>query len=78
VSRFGLVAPTDLDAFVGQSFIYADLLLGAGATTPQPPSLVSTIKIRQAGFSACVDTEDMLRRLVATFQHERLFPPRTW
>ena len=35
---------------------------------PRPPSLVSTIKVRQAGFTTCVDTEDMFRRLVASFQ----------
>lgn len=78
VARFGLSAPTSLDAMVGQSFVYADAISGFGMTEPAPPSLVSTIKIRQAGFHDCVDTEDMFRRLIARFQELGLFPPRRW
>lgn len=78
VSRFGLSAPASLDAFVGQSFVYADAISGFGSTEPSPPSIVSTIKIRQAGFHDCVDTEDMFRRLIARFQDLGLFPPRRW
>jgi hypothetical protein len=78
VARFALDAPTDLAAFVGQSFLYADMILGVGMEHAPPPSLVSTIKIRQAGFGECVDTEDMFRRLVARFQSLRLLPPRAW
>ena len=40
------------------------------------PVLVSTIKLRQAGFHECVDTEDMFRRLFARMQARRLLPPR--
>jgi len=78
VDRFDLSAPEDLGAFVGQSFIYADAILGYGVTAAPPPSLVSTVKIRQAGFGECVDTEDMFRRLIARFQDLGLFPPRHW
>jgi nucleoside-diphosphate-sugar epimerase len=78
VERFGLAAPTDLDAFVGQSFLYADLLTGVGVDRPRPPSLVSTIKIRRAGFADCTDTEDMFRRWIGLLQDERLLPPRRW
>lgn len=70
--RFDLVAPRAFDRFVGQGFVYADLFLAAPAGT----ALVSTIKIRQAGFTDCVDTEDMFRRLVRRFQDQRLLPPR--
>ena len=35
--RFGLRAPVELDAFVGQSFIYADLILGHGPSSPTRP-----------------------------------------
>ena len=78
VERFGLCAPADLGAFVGQSFIYADAILGFAATEAPAPSLVSTIKIRQAGFGECVDTEDMFRRLIGRFQSIGLLPPRRW
>ena len=78
VERFALAAPTSLAEFVGQSFIYADVLLGYGLTEPPRPTLVSTIKARQAGFAECIDTEDMFRKWIRLFQDERLFPPARW
>ena len=78
VERFGLVSPADLDGFVGQSFIYADLITGFGQRSDPPPTLLSTIKIRQAGFGGCVDTEHMFRRLIASMQTQRFLPPRGW
>ena len=76
VDRYSLLAPQTLDDFVGQSFIYTDLLTGYGRTSLGSPSLVSTIKVRRAGFGGCVDTEDMFARLIRVFQEARLFPPR--
>jgi nucleoside-diphosphate-sugar epimerase len=78
VDRFDLAAPKDLAAFVGQSFIYADVIGGYGLDRPSPPALVSTVKLRQAGFPACMDTEDMFRKWIARFQDLRLLPPRSW
>lgn len=75
VDRFGLEAPRSLESFVGQSFIYADMLMGHGQATARPPALVSTIKARQAGFGDCVDTEDMFARLISNLQQARLLPP---
>ncbi len=40
--------------------------------------LVSTIKVRKAGFQECMDTEDMFRKWIAYFQKERLLPPVDW
>jgi nucleoside-diphosphate-sugar epimerase len=60
VARHGLNAPP-MDALVGQSHHYADFLFAWGAHGPIPPALVSTIKLRQAGFGDCVDTEAMFR-----------------
>jgi nucleoside-diphosphate-sugar epimerase len=76
VREFDLQAPTDLKEFIGQSGIYADFCLGCGFEE-LPPMLVSTIKIRQAGFQDCMDTEDMFRKWIAHFQQERLLPPVT-
>ena len=78
VERFELRAPRRLSEVVGQGFVYADLLLAAGATEPPPPTLVSTIKARTAGFSDCVDTEEMFRRLIRRLQDDRVLPPRHW
>lgn len=78
VRRFDLRAPVSLKEFVGQSFYYTDFLLGAGLKEVPPPVLVSTIKLRKAGFQGCMDTEDMLREWIAHFQRERLFPPVNW
>jgi nucleoside-diphosphate-sugar epimerase len=76
VARHHLVAPVDLGAFVGQSFIYADLIGGYGSTESSPPALLSTIKLRQAGFGECVDTEDMFQRIIGRYQQRRLLPAR--
>lgn len=78
VDRFGLASPADLERFVGQSFLYADMIAGAAATVSPPPTLLSTVKIRQAGFADCVDTEAMFRRLIASLQDQGHLPPRRW
>jgi nucleoside-diphosphate-sugar epimerase len=73
--RFGLAAPS-LAAFVGESLHYADFCLAAGIAHPLPPALVSTVKIRRAGFGESTDTEAMLRKWIAAYQHAKLLPPR--
>ena len=62
---------------MGQSFVYADILLGYGRTTRSFPQLVSTVKIRQAGFGDCVDSEDDLARWFRRLQARGLLPPRS-
>lgn len=73
-TRYGLTAPPLAD-FVGQSFHYLDLLFGYGRDAAKPPSILSTIKLRRAGFCGAIDTEEMLRRLFRSFQERRLLPP---
>ena len=75
VRKYSLRAPISLREFVGQSFIFADLCFAHGREQPLPPMLVSTIKARQAGFHACMDTEDMFRKWFRRFQELRLLPP---
>jgi nucleoside-diphosphate-sugar epimerase len=75
VERQRLRAPAQLDAMIGESAIYADLLFGHGVEVAPPPVLVSTVKIRQAGFGDCVDTEDMFVRLIGRLQATGLLPP---
>ncbi len=74
VARHGL-RPGSLAALLGESHHYADFCLAHGAKRPPPPVLVSTIKLRQAGFPDCIDTEDMFRDHVAALQAARVLPP---
>ena len=74
VAKYGLRAPSGLLDFVGHnSLVYTDMLM-----TPSPragtPVLNSTISGRQAGFSACMDTEDMFRKWIARLQAENVIP----
>ncbi|MEW6301244.1 MAG: SDR family oxidoreductase [Thermodesulfobacteriota bacterium] len=75
VRKYDLRAPAGLRDFVGQSFIFTDLVFAYGTSQPPPPMLVSTIKARQAGFHDCMDTEDMFRKWFKRFQDLRLLPP---
>jgi hypothetical protein len=76
VRKYQLRAPADLQAFVGASFGLADFCFAYGVEHAPPPILVSTIKLRKAGFAGCMDTEDMLRKWFTRFQDLRLLPPR--
>ena len=71
--RYGLVSP-GLAEFVGESFHYADFCMAYGATGGLPPVLVSTLKLRQAGFAESMDTEAMFRKWFELFQAKRLLP----
>lgn len=75
--RFDLLEP-DLGAVVGRSFQYLDLYSGVGLDHVPPPTLVSTVKVRTAGFAPCVDTEEMLARQLGALQRARVLPPRRW
>lgn len=74
VDRYELTAPRDLLDFVGSnSLVYADFLLGGRPPGPLPV-LNSTIKARQAGFHACIDTQDMFRKWFRRLADKRLIP----
>jgi len=75
VEKYGLDAPRRILDFVGyNSLVYADLMLSA-ESRPAVPILNSTIKARQAGFTACRDTEDMFRTWFRRLQEARRIPP---
>jgi nucleoside-diphosphate-sugar epimerase len=76
VDRHGLRSPRDLHAFVGGSWAYADILFGSVGSPRPLPAVLSTVKIRQAGFADCIDTEDMLRQWLELFQARGLLPRR--
>ena len=76
VRKYGLRSPTSLRDFVGQSFIVTDFSFAFGSQNPAPPPmLVSTIKLRQAGFHECMDTEDCFHKWFRRFQDLRWLPP---
>lgn len=74
VARHGL-RPLGLKAFLGESHHYADVLLRPGVEAIALPILVSTVKLRQAGFAPCYDTEDTLRHWLGVMVERRLIPP---
>ncbi|MFK7895460.1 MAG: SDR family oxidoreductase [Myxococcota bacterium] len=73
VAQQGLRAP-GLMEFVGDSFVYLDLHLGFGREQAASPTLLSTIKLRQAGFADCIDSEQMLVEWIDWMQESRLLP----
>lgn len=64
----------DLLRLVGYSHQYADFCFAHGARRSPAPALVSTIKLRQAGFGECIDTQTMFRELIAAMQEKRYLP----
>lgn len=59
----------------GESHYYADCLFGYDLEERPPYGLVSTIKIRQAGFRTYCDTEDTLRHWLGVLMRRRVIPP---
>lgn len=72
--RHGLRVPR-LPDLLGQSHHYVDLLLGARIGARPVPVLLSTIKLRQAGFFPCRDSRDSLRHWLARMTELKLLPP---
>ncbi|MDP6874723.1 MAG: SDR family oxidoreductase [Alphaproteobacteria bacterium] len=60
------------EKLVGQSWQFADFNFAAGKNPA--PVVVSTIKLRQAGFQDCIDTEVMLIELLEQYQDEGILP----
>jgi nucleoside-diphosphate-sugar epimerase len=73
-AKYRLVSPS-LEAFVGLSFQYADSCLAHGDERHREPAVLSTIKLRQAGFHEFIDTEVMLRKWFHVFREKRYLPP---
>ena len=71
--KYDLISP-GLEDFVGLSFQYADYSMRHGQTRSGPPSIVSTVKINQAGFTEMMDTEAMFRKWFRQAKASRLLP----
>jgi hypothetical protein len=61
--------PYTLEQLVGPSWAFADAAFSSPAAFFE-----STIKIRQAGFQDCIDSNAMVAEWLARLQHERVLP----
>jgi nucleoside-diphosphate-sugar epimerase len=73
VAKHGLRS-ADLHSFVGQGDQHADFAFAYGAPAG-PVAFVSTIKLRQAGFNAAIDSQDALCGALQYFIDQKLLPP---
>jgi nucleoside-diphosphate-sugar epimerase len=73
VARYGL-QPYRIEQLV-PSWEFTDFSLRFGQ--PPAPVLLSTIKARRDGFTACADSEEMYVELLQWYQDERILPPLT-
>lgn len=74
VHRHGLHAPEDVNALFSGSMEMSNVGVTAPGGNPLRWGLVSTIKLRQAGFHGCVDTLGMVRKYVRRYQELRILP----
>jgi nucleoside-diphosphate-sugar epimerase len=73
VTKYGL-RPLSLRELVGQGDQHADFAFAYGA--PEGPrAFVSTIKLRQAGFTKTIDTEDAFRNALQSLIDHKFLPP---
>lgn len=73
VSRHEL-RPLSLENLVGESDHYADLCFNLGELDEVFPRFVSSIKIRQAGFDGCFDTEASIQYWLERLIDEKYIP----
>jgi nucleoside-diphosphate-sugar epimerase len=71
--RGGLKYPV-MDELIGKAWQFADYGFAYGREAPRV--LMSPIKIRQAGFEACYDTEDSILYWIERLQKARILPER--
>ncbi len=56
--------------------LYADRNWAYGLESSPAPTIVSTVKARQAGFHDCMDTEAMFGKWFRRYQELKWLPPR--
>lgn len=74
VRRYQLNAPEDVAALFGGSMLMSNCSAAATDGNPLRWGLVSTIKLRQAGFHGCMDTFEMIRKYGRRYRELRILP----
>jgi nucleoside-diphosphate-sugar epimerase len=59
---------------VGESHHYAEFCFACGASEPPPPAFSSRIKLQQAGFTGCYDTQETFNYWLQDLIGRRLIP----
>ncbi len=67
--------PIPLETLLGESHHYADLCLAAGLRQPPPPTIVSTVKIKHAGFTETYNSEEGFVHWLRDLQQRKILPP---
>ena len=67
---------SDVGSLVGESHFYADRCFAYGLEKPYDPRFLSTIKIRQAGYTDCLDSTETFRFWLSTLIERRYLPTR--
>jgi nucleoside-diphosphate-sugar epimerase len=73
VEKYGL-RKLSISEVLGESHYYADFCMAYGATEPPPPAFVSTVKIKQAGFTEAWDTEESFRHWLRDLIDRNILP----
>ncbi|MBO0728920.1 MAG: SDR family oxidoreductase [Acidimicrobiaceae bacterium] len=73
VKRHGL-RDLGMEQLLGESHYYADFCFGYGAEQPPPPAFVSTVKIKQAGFTETWDTGESFRHWLRVLIDRKVLP----
>lgn len=66
--------PDSMEALLGQSHYSADARFGYGLTTMPSPTFVSTVKIKQAGFTQTYDTGLCVKHWLEVLMDRRVIP----
>ena len=74
VRRYGLHAPEDVTELFSGSLEMSNVMDLPAGSDPLRWGLVSTIKLRRAGFHGCEDSLDMVRKYVRLYQQMRILP----
>jgi hypothetical protein len=59
---------------LGESHCYADFCFAYGASDPPPPAFSSRIKLQQAGFTGCYDTQETFNFWLRDLIRRRVIP----
>lgn len=73
VKQHGL-RPLSMAQILGESHYSADARFGYGLKTPPAPAFVSTVKIKQAGFTQTYDTEACVKHWLGVLMERKIIP----